>query len=417
MSVKRRDYIWSGKARAFSPLAAPVAMFVLAYITLLKTAAMPEALQPVIHYFSYAMLIVGLSLSFWFNRGGVFFILLTIFLTQMVLNRLALAGAAAERYLSTVYPLAGVLVPVNFVVFSFLKERGVTSASGQRRFGFILVQILVAALLVWLHSEPIIRLLNSSIIPWKPLSVTALPQTSLLFFTVSFIILAWRRNFRSSPFRIPFICALVASAVALHHLGSPTAVSLFFAAAGLILTVAVIQDLYRKAYFDELTGLPTRRALKEELLKLGGRYTIAMLDLDYFKKCNDNFGHAVGDQVLKFTAASISEISGGGKPFRYGGEEFTIIFPGKRVEEAIPYLDDLRDRISRKVFILRSSSRPKTRPETIKPPGASALRISITVSIGVAEKGEQHRSAEEVIREADAALYRAKKKGRNCVSR
>ena len=88
--------------------------------------------------------------------------------------------------------------------------------------------------------------------------------------------------------------------------------------------------MYHKAYLDELTNLPTRRALKEEMLKLGNRYTIAMLDIDHFKKFNDTYGHTVGDQVLKFTAALMKSTGGGGKAFRYGGEEFVIIFPGKK---------------------------------------------------------------------------------------
>lgn len=83
------------------------------------------------------------------------------------------------------------------------------------------------------------------------------------------------------------------------------------------------------AYQDELTSLPGRRALKEYLLKLGSEYTIAMFDIDHFKKFNDTHGHDVGDQVLRMVASKLATVSGRGKSFRYGGEEFTLVFSEK----------------------------------------------------------------------------------------
>jgi diguanylate cyclase (GGDEF)-like protein len=64
-----------------------------------------------------------------------------------------------------------------------------------------------------------------------------------------------------------------------------------------------------------------------EMMSLGHRFTIAMLDIDHFKRFNDTYGHAVGDQVLKMVAAKLRQVKGGGRAFRYGGEEFTLVFP------------------------------------------------------------------------------------------
>ncbi|MER3423211.1 MAG: GGDEF domain-containing protein, partial [Nitrospiraceae bacterium] len=80
----------------------------------------------------------------------------------------------------------------------------------------------------------------------------------------------------------------------------------YFAAAGLVLTLAVLQTSYAMAYHDDLTGLPGRRALNETLLKLSGRYTIAMVDVDHFKTFNDQYGHDVGDQVLRMVASHVA---------------------------------------------------------------------------------------------------------------
>jgi diguanylate cyclase (GGDEF)-like protein len=193
--------------------------------------------------------------------------------------------------------------------------------------------------------------------------------------------------------------------------------AVMFALSGLMLAAVVLRASHSMAYLDELTGLPSRRALKEEMLKLGSRYTIAMLDIDHFKKFNDTHGHDTGDDVLKLVAVCIKGVGGGGKAFRYGGEEFTIIFPGKEAEEAIPYLEELRECIANRGFIKRSKSRPKEKPAEIVTKKSSYKKLYLTVSIGAAEKNEKNKNAEEVIVAADKALYRAKSKGRNCVSK
>jgi diguanylate cyclase (GGDEF)-like protein len=214
-----------------------------------------------------------------------------------------------------------------------------------------------------------------------------------------------------------FTGILLASALGLHFINNQMALPLFFTAAGTIMAVAVLQDSYRKAYIDDLTGLPGRRALTEELEKLDGRYSIAMLDIDYFKKFNDTYGHDVGDEVLRLIAASIRTVGGRGKPFRYGGEEFTILFPGQKITQVLPHLEELREKIAARSFILRGADRPEKKPRQASPPKSPGKRVHITVSMGVSESGGRLRAAEEVVRAADEALYRAKDQGRNRVCR
>src|SRR5207253_10497288 len=118
-------------------------------------------------------------------------------------------------------------------------------------------------------------------------------------------------------------------------------------------------------YVDELTGLPGRRALNAALLKLGSRYTLAMVDIDHFKRLNDTHGHLVGDQVLRKVAAALARVTGGGHAFRYGGEEFAVIFPGCSVAETLPHLEGLRQSIGGSAFVVRTVGRP--RRESKKP--------------------------------------------------
>jgi diguanylate cyclase (GGDEF)-like protein len=169
------------------------------------------------------------------------------------------------------------------------------------------------------------------------------------------------------------------------------------------------------AFRDELTGLPARRALNDSLLRLGKKFTLAMVDIDFFKKFNDKYGHAVGDQVLCMVAAKLSGVSGGGKPFRYGGEEFTILFPGKTAQDALPHLEKLRETIAGVDFTIRGKNRPLLKPRNRKLLIGARRKVRITVSIGIAA-GNGTTSPQKVLKAADQALYHAKKNGRNQVA-
>lgn len=167
------------------------------------------------------------------------------------------------------------------------------------------------------------------------------------------------------------------------------------------------------AYLDELTGLPGRRALSEKFQKISGTYTVAMLDVDHFKQFNDNFGHDAGDAVLRMIAAKMTKIAGGGMPFRYGGEEFSILFTGKSSRETVRHLDALREEIANKPFIIR---RARRKGVDHPPSPANNKSVQVTVSIGFADSSGNKGTPWDVLKLSDLALYRAKGKGRNCIS-
>jgi len=194
------------------------------------------------------------------------------------------------------------------------------------------------------------------------------------------------------------------------------AVPIYFMAGGLILIIATFEVSFSMAYVDELTGLQGRRSLNDTLLNLGSEFAIAMIDVDHFKKFNDAYGHKTGDQVLKMIAAGLSRISGGAKTFRYGGEEFAAVFPGKTAREAWPYLEEYRQRVAATPFTVRSKGRRKSNPKqrgTQKTQGRKTVQV--TISIGISSPDTHHKKPENVLKAADKILYRAKKAGRNRV--
>jgi diguanylate cyclase (GGDEF)-like protein len=242
-----------------------------------------------------------------------------------------------------------------------------------------------------------------------------LPQPVLVASIAAFCLLVFSFIKHKGAIESGFLWALLASFCALA--AKPGSIStIYFSTAGLILIVAVIEASYVMAFRDELTGLPARRSLNECLLKMGRRYTVAMVDVDFFKKFNDTYGHDVGDQVLRMVASKLCAVTGGGKAFRYGGEEFAVIFPGKLMGETIPHLEQLRMAIGSAGFAIRGRNRPRKKPAKSKRGKGHQKRVSVTVSMGVAERKELHAKPHDVIKAADKALYRAKKAGRNRVS-
>lgn len=151
---------------------------------------------------------------------------------------------------------------------------------------------------------------------------------------------------------------------------------------------------------------------------MGDHYAIAMIDVDHFKSFNDTYGHETGDQVLQMIASRLSEVSGGGKPFRYGGEEFAVVFPGKSVDDAYPNLETLRKRIEATPFKVRGNDRRRDgkRPKRKTKRRNSKQQVQVTVSIGASSCDGEGRPADQVLRDADKALYKAKNSGRNCTA-
>lgn len=194
---------------------------------------------------------------------------------------------------------------------------------------------------------------------------------------------------------------------------------LCYALFGVLLIHAVLTDSYQMAFSDELTGLAARRALLQSSISLGKRYTVAMLDVDHFKKFNDTYGHDVGDQVLRLVASKLGDVKGGGKAYRYGGEEFTIVFPNKSVNYAIPYLEQVRESIAHYQMAIRNEDRPEEeeagKPKRKKNAGGTKF-VNVTISIGVAEREGELKEFDQVLKQADEALYRAKQAGRNCLA-
>jgi diguanylate cyclase (GGDEF)-like protein len=179
----------------------------------------------------------------------------------------------------------------------------------------------------------------------------------------------------------------------------------------------LINASYELAFNDNLTDIPGRLALESDLRHLGKIFSIAMVDIDHFKSFNDSYGHETGDDVLKLVASKLQKVGKKARVYRYGGEEFTILFKGREAPDTLSELEELRAALEEYDMVIRNKdARPKNDKVGSKQRKAKAKSntVNITISIGVADNLDFDTVA-EVMKAADNALYKAKKTGRNKV--
>lgn len=396
----------------FSSFALPGLVLAVSALAIRYAPNLPESLAALRLYAPYLSLGVGLVISLAFKRGRALFAILSLLVADVAFT--AYFGDGLHRAGAAVYGAICLLVPLNLALLALARERGALNIHGARRLAILGLEIAATAAVMLGGYEWIVDVVYRPLFAVPPLS--PIPQSGLAVMALSLLAALVSAVRRSGVTEAAFAGAIAAFAAACDAAGAPETYA-WLAAAGVIVTAGVLQDSYRMAFRDELTGLPGRRALNEGLMGLEGHYSIAMLDIDHFKNFNDTWGHEVGDQALKLVASRLRRVGGGGIAYRYGGEEFTVVFPGTRLPAALGHLERLRRDIERYKFEIRSRKRHRTRDEGAPDPANDRSRwLSVEVSIGAAHRNGRLATPDAVLSAADQALYRAKQAGRNRVS-
>lgn len=172
-----------------------------------------------------------------------------------------------------------------------------------------------------------------------------------------------------------------------------------------IKTLITMKNAVNLSTMDELTGILNRRYIFElakvildEYQNNNQPFSTLMMDIDYFKKVNDTYGHAAGDEVLKEVALRCKEVLRTTDVFgRYGGEEFVVILPNTTIDTALEIAENIRENVGDKPIIIDS-----------------LYELNVTISLGAAQIRNKNIEVHNIFNEADLALYAAKEKGRNC---
>lgn len=304
--------------------------------------------------------------------------------------------------------LALVVMSANMLLIAFYKERGTYSIVGLLRIALIFSQPGLFVLAFVFQGA-----LFQEMISWPQVSIGqyTISIPALAVFSACALYLLVKLFVQSLLIDAYLLITLIFSAWLLYF---PPAneinLSLLVSVNQLVLVVALFKRSLSMAYIDELTGLPGRRAMNERMVKLGKNYTAAMLDIDFFKKFNDTYGHDVGDQVLRMVAQTIRHVKGG-TAYRYGGEEFCVLFPTTDIEIAAQSLEKIREDVEKASMRIRSKGRTKNdkKGRSQRGNGGAGDTVSVTISGGIAAT----RTKTSPLKAADQALYKAKKEGRN----
>jgi diguanylate cyclase (GGDEF)-like protein len=410
-------------------LAVPGGLLLLVVVVLVYSGLLTLAL-PALSFLYYCAVIGGMLLAWRFHSSRIFFALLVLFLAGQAIAVFGMDHAAGTPGWTALQSVA-VVVPLDFVLIALMHERGFTTSSVAPVGLFLFVQSVIIAVLC--RSAEMSAPLPSRTHHIAP--TVSLPDYALLVFAAACTFLLIRSLFTRKPADSALLWSLAAFFLSLYFMGTVRTSTVYSATAACILAASIIENSYLLAYHDELTTLPSRRAFNDAILRLQAPYSIAVVDIDHFKKFNDTYGHDTGDQVLRLVASNLARVTGGGQAYRCGGEEFSILFPGKTTSEVVDHLEQLRAAIQTSEFRKRSGDRrqvsrgPDRRNERASRGRARkghAIRqlakekapesaLSVTVSIGVATSAQERPYPDLVQQEADKALYRAKANGRNRV--
>lgn len=392
------------------PLLFYPALPVAAAIGLLFWREWPPALSLIVPFVPWVMALIGSAICLMYQRSQTMALMLCV---------LAVTAAWPTLVRDAPWAMGPVLAwwSLVYTINAMWSERSSMLIDVALRVGLM----AAGAAIIALAGKDGVEELFSTIALQGTLARMGVPAEALIALlatglTLTLLLLRYGRPQQAGQW-LGFVCMALALP---RGAAQPLELALMSAAALTSLCISLAHEGFHMAFRDELTGLPGRRALNERLQRMGRVYTLAMADVDHFKAFNDTHGHDVGDQVLRMVASQLRRVPGGGQAYRYGGEEFTLVFPGKTAAEAMPHLETVRRAIEAYQMRLRDKpARPKADQIGQRRRGGRVGRgarpLRVTVSIGVAERSDALRAPDAVIKAADQALYKAKDGGRNQV--
>ena len=367
------------------------------------------------------LLLLGAAFCAAYARVREAFLLLVVYLAYFLLDTQVDHYRATGTLLpetALIFHLSCVLLPLFFGLYGAWQERAQLLQECAARLVVLLAVFTVVMMLARRIPQGLLDWLTLVRLPALHADWLSLVQLAYPLFALALVVLVAQYLRQPRPMHAAQAIALLGLLLMLPQIFSqPGALNVLTSQVMLILVVSIAQEAYQMAFRDELTGLPGRRALNERLQRLGRQYVIAMVDVDHFKSFNDAHGHDVGDQVLRLVASRLRKVGGGGRAYRYGGEEFALVFAGRTLDDCLPSLEAVRQAVEGYRMQLRDkANRPQAAQQGKRRRGSgSGSQVSVTISIGVAERLAGQRNPEEVIKAADQALYSAKSAGRNCV--
>lgn len=366
----------------------------------------------------YPIIVIGAGvlLGLFFKRIWLMLVILILAIADRALLYFAANTDVTMEEGRLIYHAISFLLPINLCLFAFMKRRGVMKWQSIWFFSAILLQGCGVAFIYQNKSLGFGAFLEYSSVKWALLEHIPLSQLALFAFGIAFVYYLFLYIRTRGVIERSFCWALIAIfyALALSRIGPVS--SIYFSTAGLIFVISVIENIYVEGFQDEVTNLPTGKSMHGILSQLDRGYTLALIEVDNFERLKENHGRRLSKQVLRSVGSKLTSVTGGGKPFRYRGEVFAIVFPGMFLQDMLPKIEELRQTIKKLGPILHSQKSPGKKPRKLKRIEILANKIPVTVSIGVAERSDADMSPQQAILKAEEALSTAKREGHDQMS-
>jgi diguanylate cyclase (GGDEF)-like protein len=413
------------------PLGVMAAAFSLAVFSIvasghLRVSPAGHQVLVVLSYLPYPVMVGGVLASWRFNNTGL---VLTSF--ALILMYLAVQNHGAPVYgqpvtSPSVCKAALFLFPLNLLGFSLLIKRRIFSSLGSLYLFLFGLEILAVGVLfnpygmLSVECRTVLTVYSPALsdgifglsLAWTRFlnSLGRLPGVLVLLWTLVFLFVryVYRRDLGLAGFSM-ILATAMAGLMTAH---TPASTGLLFFASGWLVIIAAIEGSFAMSDQDALTGLDARKRLGALLQTLRGNYALALVDLDQFRRFNDDFGPDAGDAALKIIGDKLADLFRGVRAFRYSGEEFLVVFPEPQAAEAEILLETFRRKIESFPFLVPATligltgSVQKKRPQMRSAP--------LTISVGAAF-GAPSKKPQDVLKYADKALEQAKREGRNRV--
>jgi GGDEF domain-containing protein len=397
--------------RALLPLVAPGVLVVLPAAVWLAMDPESAVLAQAAAGYPFAVLALALLFAWRFQRSRVFAAGLAVGGAHLLLRPWSFGGDPLAT------AAAVTLLPLVLAALALAADRRVAAPRGLGQVALVVAAATGAAAAVALAPDRTSAWLSAAPLDPRLTGWSGLEQPALAALVVGAAMLVTVTAMRRRPTDAGLAWALAAATAALLLPADSVGRGVMMLAAGLVLVLTLVESSYALAFHDDLTGLPARRALREALSSVRPPYAVAVVDVDRFKGVNDRYGHDVGDQVLRMVAAKLARVGGGGRAFRSGGEEFTLVFPGLTRAEALPHVEAVRAAVAESPFTVRGGIRSAGKKGAAKrgKKATSRRQLKVTISAGLAAPKGSGDNVETVVNGADRAMYRAKKGGRNRV--
>ena len=394
----------------------PGGLIFAAAFAFFRLPGLPLWLNGPIQAFPFIVLAFGFFFGWYLSSSRLILSLILLALADRAVVLFSPADPDPESNGAIFFSAAAILVPLNLMAASLVKEHAIATWGGISRLVLVLFQPLVVFWLVRPGQAGIAYVLQQPLTPIVSTGWTVIPQLALLAYFGAILLVGTRfiigRNLLDSGTLWTLITSFVAFQ-GVQYGWSPTS---FFSTAGLIFFITFVQASHRQLYCDDLTGIPGKLAYDEAVVGLGKRYVLAIVGIDQLKQHGNQHGKSVSEQILRLLAQKIVAAAGSGRVYRLAGEELVILFSRKPATATLVDLGVVRKVVEETDLYLSSRGRVWE--------GGAALgqkssdeRLPVTVSIGLAAPEDIASSLDLVMKIAYRALYEAKGEGGNRVKR